>query len=171
MDALFSPWRFSYLIQQNTGQGCVFCAALNRRDEEADDNLVVFRARHNFAILNLYPYNNGHLMIVPNAHLANPGDSTPEQRSEMIELAMVGESVLREIFHPHGFNVGMNLGRAAGAGITEHFHMHIVPRWSGDTNFMTVMAGTRVIPQDLRQTRDLLRRGFRDRLDGGGESP
>jgi ATP adenylyltransferase len=166
VDALFSPWRFSYLIQESPPPGCVFCIAHRRPDDDADDNLIVHRARFNFVILNLYPYNNGHLMVVPNAHLATPGDSDPQQRAEMIELAMECERILRANFRPDGFNVGMNLGRAAGAGIAEHFHMHVVPRWSGDTNFMTVMAGTRVIPQDLRETRELLRAGFRAGDDG-----
>ncbi len=176
MDALFAPWRFSYLVQERTDGGCVFCKAHQAADDEAEDSLVVYRAVHNFVILNLYPYNNGHLMIVPTAHLAVPSASTPEQRAEMTELAAVGEAVLRETYQPDGFNVGMNLGRAAGAGIEQHFHLHIVPRWSGDTNFMTVMAGTRVIPEDLRRTRDSLRRAFALRLGAGpaaagGESP
>ena len=172
MDALFAPWRFSYLIQEKPRDECVFCTALGRPDDdESDASLVIYRAKHNFVILNLYPYNNGHLMVVPNAHLTTPGASTPEQRAEMMELSVVGETVLAEAYHPDGFNVGMNLGRAAGAGIAEHFHLHIVPRWSGDTNFMTVMAETRVIPQDLRKTRERLRDGFLEHLSGGGDRP
>ena len=169
MDALFAPWRFSYLTEEKPAGGCVFCAALAGPDESSSEGLIVFRASHNFVILNLYPYNNGHLMVVPYAHLALPGDSTAEQRAEMMELAVVGERVLAEAYRPEGFNVGMNLGRAAGAGIADHFHLHIVPRWSGDTNFMTVMAQTRVIPEDLRKTRDLLRQGFARLLPGSGQ--
>ncbi len=167
MDALFSPWRFSYLVQAKSESGCVFCRALLSDDAGAEDSLVVYMAVHNFVILNLYPYNNGHLMIVPRAHLAAPSASSPAQRAEMAELAVVGESILRQAYNPDGFNVGMNLGRAAGAGIEEHFHLHVVPRWAGDTNFMTVMAGTRVIPEDLRKTRDRLRSAFVARLGGG----
>lgn len=163
MDSLFSPWRYAYLIQEKKDDGCVFCAALASGDGD-EDSLVVYRARRNFVILNLYPYNNGHLMIVPNEHVSSPAGSTPAQRAEMTDLSVVGEQVIRSLFKPEGINVGMNLGRAAGAGIEEHFHLHMVPRWSGDTNFMTVMAGTRVIPEDLRETRARLRREFLERL-------
>ena len=142
--------------------GCVFCTAFASNDDAS--HLVVHRAAHNFVILNLYPYNNGHLMIVPNAHLSTPTASTPAQRAEMLELAAVGEEVLREAYRPDGLNLGMNLGRAAGAGIEQHFHLHLVPRWSGDTNFMAVTSGTRVIPEDLRTSRERLCEGFRLRL-------
>ncbi|HXI03887.1 MAG TPA: HIT domain-containing protein, partial [Candidatus Saccharimonadales bacterium] len=164
MDALFAPWRFSYLIQEKREEGCVFCNALRHHGEDAEDSLVVHRGALNLVLLNLYPYNNGHLMVVPNAHLALPSESTPAQRAEMMELSVIAEGVLDDAYHPDGFNVGMNLGRAAGAGIESHFHLHIVPRWSGDTNYMTVMAGTRVIPEDLKRTRDLLRERFAARL-------
>jgi len=166
MDSLFAPWRYSYLVREKAPDGCVFCAALAAGEEA--DHLVVFRGRLNFVILNLYPYNNGHLMIVPNAHLASPSASSAEQRAEMAELTVVAEEVLREAYHPDGLNVGMNLGRAAGAGIEQHFHLHMVPRWEGDTNFMAVTAGTRVIPEDLNVTRDRLREGFHRRLGAGG---
>ncbi|MBI3450471.1 MAG: HIT domain-containing protein [Acidobacteria bacterium] len=159
MDSLFAPWRYAYLVQEKAPAGCVFCAAFASPDDVS--HLVVHRGAHNFVILNLYPYNNGHLMIVPNAHLSTPTASTPEQRAEMFELAAVVEEVLREAYRPDGLNLGMNLGRAAGAGIEQHFHLHIVPRWSGDTNFMAVTAGTRVIPEDLRASRDRLSEGFR----------
>jgi len=169
MDSLFAPWRFSYLVQGKAPEGCIFCAALTSSGD--DDRLIVYRGRLNFVILNLYPYNNGHLMIVPNAHLRSPAVSTAEQRAEMSELAVAGEEALREAYLPDGFNLGMNLGRAAGAGIEQHFHLHIVPRWSGDTNFMTVTAGTRVIPEDLgvarRRLRDLFLKRLGDDARGG----
>jgi len=170
MDSLFSPWRYPYLIQEKNDEGCVFCRALAAGD---DGSLIVYRSRRNFIILNLYPYNNGHLMIVPNEHVASPATSTPAQRSEMTDLSVVGEVVIKDLFRPDGINVGMNLGRAAGAGIEDHYHLHLVPRWSGDTNFMTVMAGTRVIPEDLRETRARLRREFLERLgpEHGEEGP
>ncbi len=166
MDSLFAPWRYSYLVQDRAGAACIFCKAF--RPEGDENQLVVYRARHNFVILNLYPYNNGHMMIVPVAHVASPAASTPAQRAEMAELAVVGEEVLREVYRPEGFNLGMNLGRAAGAGVDQHFHLHLVPRWAGDTNFMAVMAGTRVIPEDLRATRDRLRDRFLKRLGAEG---
>lgn len=169
MDSLFAPWRYSYLVQEKALEGCVFCAAL--RSTPGGVDLVVYRGRHNFVILNLFPYNNGHLMIVPNAHLASPAASTPDQRAEMAELAVAGEEVLREAYRPDGFNLGMNLGRAAGAGIEQHFHLHVVPRWAGDTNFMAVTAGTRVIPEDLRLARERLREGFLSRLGAEREGP
>jgi ATP adenylyltransferase len=169
MDSLFAPWRYTYLVQDKPPEGCVFCAALRAPSDEG--SLIVYRGRSNFVILNLFPYNNGHLMIVPNAHLASPSGSTPEQRAEMSELAVAGEEVLREAYHPDGLNLGMNLGRAAGAGIETHFHLHVVPRWNGDTNFMAVTAGTRVIPEDLRITRDRLREGFLRKLGADGGAP
>jgi ATP adenylyltransferase len=169
MDSLFAPWRFAYLVQAKTENGCVFCSVAG--GEAGADDLVVHRGRHNFVILNLYPYNNGHLMIVPRAHVASPSASTPEQRSEMTELAVVVEEILRDIYHPDGLNLGMNLGRAAGAGIAHHYHLHVVPRWSGDTNFMTVTAGTRVIPEDLTTTRDRIRRSFAQRLGPDADPP
>jgi|SRR5882672_4709489 len=168
MDSLFAPWRYSYLVEEKAPGGCVFCAALSGAG--GADDLIVHRGVHNFAILNLFPYNNGHLMVVPNAHLASPMASTVEQRAEMAELSAIGEEVLRETYRPDGLNLGMNLGRAAGAGIEEHFHLHIVPRWAGDTNFMTVLAGTRVIPEDLRATRERVSRGFQVRLAASGKA-
>jgi ATP adenylyltransferase len=170
MDSLFAPWRYAYLVQEKTDPGCVFCRAA--RGDGGDADLVVYRGRLNYVILNLYPYNNGHLMVVPYDHVAAPSASTEAQRAEMAELAVAAELVLREVYKPDGFNFGMNLGRAAGAGIEAHYHLHAVPRWSGDTNFMAVTAGTRVIPEDLRSTRDQVRRGFLDRLgaDGGARA-
>lgn len=162
MDSLFAPWRYPYLVSEKSAGGCVFCAAL--RGEGIEENLVVYRARLNFVILNLYPYNNGHLMIVPNDHVPSPASSSPEQRAEMTELAVAVEEILRETHCPDGFNLGMNLGRAAGAGIEQHYHLHIVPRWSGDTNFMAVTAGTRVIPEDLISLQQRLRTRFVARL-------
>ena len=130
--------------------GCIFCAALELLDHP--DSLVVFRGQSNFLILNRYPYNNGHLMIAPNDHVANPADSDPLVLGEMMLLCQRVIRVMQEIYHPDGFNIGMNLGRSAGAGIEEHYHLHIVPRWNGDTSFMSATADTRVIPEDLATT-------------------
>ncbi len=130
--------------------GCIFCAALESPDDP--DSLVVFREKSNFLILNRYPYNNGHLMIAPNRHIANPANSEPPVLEEMMILCQRVIRAMQEIYHPDGFNIGMNLGRAAGAGIEEHYHLHIVPRWNGDTSFMSALADTRVIPEDFATT-------------------
>ena len=170
MKSLFTPWRYSYLVQEKTQDNrCIFCEALARTDDES--SLVVYRGLHNFIILNLYPYSNGHVMIVPNAHLAFPSSSSAEQRSEMIDLATACESALRESYRADGVNMGMNLGRAAGAGIEAHYHLHVLPRWEGDTNFMAVTAETRIIPEDLLLTRDRLRAALRARLGPAAGAP
>jgi len=138
---------------------CIFC---NAGQSPADDekNLVLHRGAHNFVILNLFPYIGGHMMIAPYAHLGEL-DATPKDTTdELMDLVKRCQIALREVYSPHGFNVGMNLGRAAGAGIADHIHMHIMPRWSGDTNFMTAVADTRVLPEDLPTTYRKLRQKF-----------
>ena len=134
--------------------GCVFCDALANGDE---DSLIVFRAPLAFIILNKYPYNNGHLMVVPNRHIALPSEATAAELAELIALAARAEVAIREAYAPHGMNMGINLGKPAGAGILDHLHMHVVPRWNGDTNFMTVVGETRVLPEDLLVTAARLR--------------
>jgi ATP adenylyltransferase len=130
---------------------CIFCtAAKNSADDET--NFVLHRGAHTFVILNLYPYISGHLMIAPYAHLGELDAAPTEVTAEMMELVKRCQTALREVYRPQGFNVGMNLGRAAGAGIADHIHMHIMPRWVGDSNFMTSVAETRVIPEDLPTT-------------------
>jgi len=162
MKQLITPWRYSYLVQEKPKGRCIFCDALAGAD--ASDSLLVYRGRHNFVILNLYPYANGHLMVVPKAHLSSPSESSPEQRAELIDLASTCEAALREIYRADGINMGMNLGRAAGAGIEAHYHLHVVPRWEGDTNFMAVTAETRIIPEDFPLTRKRLREQLLARL-------
>jgi ATP adenylyltransferase len=132
-------------------EGCIFCEA---HDHPANDekNLVLHRAAHNFVILNLYPYISGHLMIAPNDHLGEFDSAAKEITDEMMDLAKRCQTALRDVYHPHGFNIGMNLGRAAGAGVAHHFHLHIMPRWDGDTNFMSTVGETRVLPEDLPTT-------------------
>ena len=169
MQSLFAPWRYSYLIEARTKGECVFCTALHRPDD--DSSLIVHRASHNFVILNLYPYTNGHLMIVPNQHVASPSDSTPVQRAELIDLASACEQALRATYQSDGINMGMNLGKAAGAGLEEHYHLHVLPRWEGDTNFMAVTANTRVIPEALQTTRDRLRVALAKTLSVPGGTP
>lgn len=135
--------------------GCIFCA--KPAENQDDVNLIVRRGRAAFVILNLYPYNNGHFMVVPYQHVASPEQLAPEVLTELMLLLNQGLAALRTIYQPQAFNIGMNVGAAAGAGIAEHVHLHAVPRWAGDTNFMTVTAGARVIPEDPRLTWERLR--------------
>jgi ATP adenylyltransferase len=132
--------------------GCIFCELHGR-----NENLVLFRGRLCFVILNLYPYNNGHLMVVPNRHIAELASTTADERAELMALVRHAEMALGEGYRPHGINVGMNLGRPAGAGVLDHLHIHLVPRWNGDTNFMGVVGNTRVLPEDLSQSAERLR--------------
>ena len=135
--------------------GCVFCDAQNPSEEQS--SLIVFRGKTCYVILNLYPYNNGHLMVVPNRHIASLAAATGDELCELIELTRRSELALGEAFNPHGMNMGINLGKAAGAGVPGHLHIHVVPRWSGDTNFMTVVGDTRVLPEELHVTAAKLR--------------
>jgi ATP adenylyltransferase len=138
---------------------CIFCRAVKNPDDD-EKNLVLHRGDHAFVILNLYPYISGHIMVAPNAHLGELDTTPKETTDEMMDLAKRCQTALREIYRPHGFNLGMNLGQAGGAGIADHIHMHIVPRWSGDTNFMTSVAETRVLSEDLPTTYRKLREKF-----------
>ena len=154
MDHLWSPWRLAYVTGGARSDGCVFCEA--QRDEDAA-SLIVFRGAAAFVILNLFPYNNGHLMVVPNRHIGSLAAATREELCEMTELTQRAEVALTDAFQPHGLNVGINLGKPAGAGILDHLHIHVVPRWNGDTNFMTIIGQTRVLPEELPQTAERLR--------------
>jgi len=146
MDHLWSPWRLEYVTGKNPSKGCVFCDAFDGREQS---DLVVFQGRTCFVILNLYPYNNGHLMVVPNRHIGRLAEATSDELSEMMELTRRAEIILTDAYAPHGMNMGINLGKPAGAGILDHVHLHVVPRWNGDTNFMSVVGGTRVLPEEL----------------------
>lgn len=150
MDRLWSPWRYTYLSQAVPETGCVFCRiAAEDRDEE---NYVLFRGEHCYVVLNLFPYTNGHLMIVPYQHVADL-TATPEPTlREIMLLTQAAERNLAAEYHPGGFNIGMNLGASAGAGVAGHLHMHVLPRWFGDANFMTTTAETRVLPESLAVT-------------------
>ena len=154
LDRLWTPWRLPYVTGAAKSPHCVFCAALAR---DGGDPLIVHRGRRCFVILNLFPYNNGHLMVVPNRHLASLEGASGDELGEMMALARRSEIALREAFAPHGLNMGINLGKAAGAGVLDHVHFHIVPRWNGDTNFMTIVGETRVLPEELPATADRLR--------------
>lgn len=158
MDRLWSPWRLAYVTASDHSHGCIFCDAIAA--EPANAPLCVFRGPHCYVILNLYPYNNGHLMVVPNRHIGALAQALPEEMAEMMRLLRVAELALTEAYHPHGLNVGINLGKAAGAGVLEHLHIHVVPRWNGDTNFMTVVGETRVLPEQLEQVAARLRPVF-----------
>lgn len=150
MEHLWSPWRMQYITEHKSYETCVFCVA--KAMEDCFDNLIVYRGKYAFVILNRYPYNNGHMMVVPYEHVSSPSDLPPEALSEIMQLATQGVSVLRGLYHPEGFNIGINVGSAAGAGIAEHLHMHIVPRWTGDNNFISVIGKTRVLPEELSET-------------------
>jgi ATP adenylyltransferase len=150
MDHLYTPWRMSYIRgDKPDDEGCVFCAAQAKTD---DDALIVARGQFHFVILNRYPYNNGHLMIVPYAHIGSLEALDGAGLAELMALTQQAVAALRDIYQPAGFNLGANIGPAAGAGIAEHFHFHIVPRWPGDANFMTITGDTRVIPDTLERT-------------------
>ena len=157
MDRLWSPWRLQYVTSTGDPRGCVFCEAVSSAETAP---LVVHRGRECYVILNLFPYNSGHLMVVPNRHIATLSASTHEERCELMDLTQLAERALTEAYAPQGLNVGMNLGRSAGAGIVDHIHVHIVPRWNGDTNFMTVVGDTRVLPEDIGETARRLREAF-----------
>ena len=164
MDLLWSPWRYDYIkgSEQETPadfNGCVFCHLINSPAPD-EDKFILKRAGHNFVILNIYPYVSGHLMVVPYEHLADL-DSAPKHVSdELMDLAKECQSALRDAYSPNGFNLGMNLGKAAGAGVAEHFHLHILPRWIGDANFMTSIGQTRTIPESLEMTYRKLKTRF-----------
>jgi ATP adenylyltransferase len=154
MDRLWSPWRLAYVTAaQHPSPVCVFCDAGSHGDAE----LVLLRGDHCFVILNLYPYNNAHLMVAPNRHINTLTSLIPDEQRELMIMARWSEMALTEAYHPQGINVGINLGKAAGAGIEDHLHVHLVPRWTGDTNFMTAIADTRVLPETLEQTASRLR--------------
>jgi ATP adenylyltransferase len=156
---LWSPWRYQYVHKAHCDQPCIFCqAAASSNDEE---NLVVYRGRRNFIILNRYPYTSGHLMIAPYEHVATLDAAAVETLEEMMRIAQRAQRHLGAIYKPQGFNLGMNLGESAGAGIASHIHMHLLPRWNGDTSFITTVAETRILPEDLAVTWAKLSEAFR----------
>jgi ATP adenylyltransferase len=160
MKHLWTPWRSTYATRKVPSGQCIFCAALTSPDDT--DNYVLHRAAHNFVILNRFPYSSGHLMIAPNVHVSRLSDVTEEASQEMMHLTRASERILEAIYKPQGINLGMNLGEAAGAGIAAHIHLHVLPRWTGDANFMTVIANTRVMPESLEETYEKLRESFID---------
>jgi ATP adenylyltransferase len=147
---LWAPWRLEYIKAADEDSGCVFCAAVEGDDEE---RLVVNRGRRAIALLNKYPYSSGHFMVAPMRHVGEFGDLDEDEVIELHRLASAGMGALGQIYAPQGYNVGWNLGRIAGAGVVDHVHLHVVPRWAGDTNFMPVLADTKVLPEHLQDTR------------------
>lgn len=155
MDVLWSPWRYSYITGEsgpaNPDTGCVFCNILNSPASD-EEKFILKRAGFNFVILNIYPYATGHLMIVPYEHIADLDKADKKTTDEMMDLTKCCQSAIGEIYSPQGFNMGLNIGKAAGAGVAGHFHMHILPRWIGDVNFMTTICESRTMPESLETT-------------------
>lgn len=157
MEYLFSPWRMKYM-ETSKVEGCIFCMA--QEMEDGAENLIAYRNEHAYVILNRYPYTSGHLMVVPYVHQPNLEELDPATRAEMMELSTRCMTILRKIYRPPAFNMGANIGEAAGAGVKGHVHIHIVPRWAGDTNFMSTVGQARVLPELLEDTYQRIKRGF-----------
>jgi len=158
MDYLFTPWRYTYITGATAPGDCLFCGLLQAKDDEK--TLIVHRAKYCFVVLNAFPYTSGHVMVVPYEHLDELSKLSQPAAQEMMELTQKLEGILRELYRPDGINMGMNIGKAAGAGVAGHIHMHVLPRWFGDVNFMSAVGETRVIPEDLQTTYQKLRSGF-----------
>jgi ATP adenylyltransferase len=158
MDYLWTPWRYSYIASGPKTDGCIFCQAAEAQDDAS--TLIVLRAETSFIILNRYPYTSGHVMVVPYAHVSDFAAADPDTLAEMMRLAQRVQTALARTYRSEGYNIGMNLGRAAGAGIVDHLHLHVLPRWSGDANFMTVVGETRVEPEELATTYKRLRKAL-----------
>jgi ATP adenylyltransferase len=164
VDVLWSPWRYDYIKNGEQkpaadSSGCVFCDILKSSASDKE-KYILYRAEHNFVILNIYPYISGHLMIVPFSHIADLDRAEKAITDELMDLTKLCQKALREAYQPNGFNLGMNLGKAGGAGVAEHFHMHILPRWVGDANFMTAVGETRTIPESLQTSYEKLKDKF-----------
>jgi ATP adenylyltransferase len=160
MDRLWSPWRYRYVSQAAQDDTCIFCEALKAANDPA--TLILYRGRHNFIILNRYPYTTGHVMIAPYEHIPDLAGAGQEVLGEMMALCQRVEKALAELYKPEGYNLGMNLGRCAGAGVLGHLHLHLLPRWAGDTSFMTTVAETRLEPEELSTTYAKLKPYFQD---------
>jgi ATP adenylyltransferase len=156
MEILWSPWRYDYITKAGKTEGCVFCNILNSsaRDEEL---YILKRAEFNFVILNIYPYTSGHVMVVPYEHVSRLSDADKQSTDELMDLTKRVQAAISKVYRPDGVNIGMNLGKAAGAGVDAHMHMHILPRWVGDVNFMTSIGETRTMPESLGDTYERLK--------------
>ena len=158
MDYLWTPWRYAYITGAKAGQGCIFC---DKKDQRSDrESWVVHRGEHCYVCLNAFPYTSGHVMIVPYEHVDELQKLSAEGAREMMELCQRSETVLRSLYRPDGINLGMNIGAAAGAGVAGHIHMHALPRWIADANFMTVVGETRVLPESLETTWERMKQEF-----------
>jgi ATP adenylyltransferase len=159
MDYLWSPWRYQYISSPGGSRECIFCHKLAAGNDR--ENLIVFRGQHNYVLLNLYPYTSGHLMIAPYEHIGSLAEADDAVLSELMLLSRDSQRHLATVYNAPGFNLGMNIGACAGAGVAGHIHMHLLPRWPGDVNFMTAVAETRVLPEDLAITYEKLSKAFR----------
>ena len=153
---LYSPWRLQYILSAKQNS-CIFCFDNNDKDL---DHFVVYRTKHSFVILNLFPYNNGHIMVVPNRHISSLSELSEDELHDLFDTVRLGEIVIKNVYKPEGINVGINLGKAAGAGVDAHLHVHILPRWLGDSGFITSISGTRVIPEEFSRTYKIIKEGF-----------
>lgn len=166
MEKLWSPWRSKYIESFNSDPDlskCIFCQIASLSPDDPD-NLIVYKDKYTFTLLNLYPYNNGHLMIVPYRHTNDFISLSREECSELMKNLQLAQQALLKVIHPHGFNIGANIGKVAGAGIEDHIHFHIVPRWNGDSNFMPVIGEVKVISQDLQETKFRLIQAYTELL-------
>jgi ATP adenylyltransferase len=163
LNYIWSPWRMEYIQNEKNTEECVFCHEIGQ--EDGPQNLIVYRGQLAFVILNRYPYTSGHLMVVPYVHLPSLEMLDSQTRAEIMELTAKAIRVLRYEYSPQGFNLGVNIGEAAGAGIIDHVHLHVVPRWNGDTNFMSSLGGTRVIPEMLEDSYTRIRKGWYEKLE------
>ena len=152
MDYVWTPWRFHYIAKTAETDGCVFCHILGEGSNRDSENLVLVRRASSFVILNRFPYTSGHLMVVARRHISSLTEATSRELTEIIELARESEAALSEVYQPEGFNMGFNLGKCAGAGVDGHLHLHVLPRWVGDANVVSVVGQTRVIPEELETT-------------------
>lgn len=169
VDNLWAPWRLEYIKTTvlQPEQECFLCEAVS--DDKDRERLVLHRGKATFVIINLYPYNNGHLLVAPNRHLSTIDELKSEEMVELFDFTRRAVRWVKRAFNPHGYNIGMNIGRVAGAGVPDHLHMHIVPRWNGDTNFMPVLGGTKVISEGLQSTYDRLKEAIRE-VEGDGSA-
>lgn len=156
MQHIWAPWRLQYIQSVGKEEGCFFCHHLKSKQDKK--NLVLFRTKHSFCVLNLFPYSNGHLMVAPRKHTGTLDTLTEKELADILITTRLGKRILKKALNADGFNIGMNIGRVAGAGVEHHVHLHIVPRWHGDTNYMPVIAGTKVIPEAIEKTYEKLKR-------------
>ena len=162
MKRIFTPWRMKYINSIKNKGACIFCSVLKQKDDVK--NLIIFRGKSSYVILNRFPYTSGHVMVIPYQHTETLSLLDRDTRSEMMELVSNASEVVKEVYKPEGFNIGINMGSAAGAGIAEHIHIHIVPRWIGDTNFIPVTGDTRLIPEELEVTYERIKEAWENTL-------